>query len=178
MANLYDIDERLLMLLEHSIDNETGEMLEGDELDRLLDEVQMDLNDKIENTILLTKNLDSDAEAIKNEEKRLQARRIQIENQSENLKKRINYYILAKHTNEYGDVDLSELNKYKFETPRVQISYRKSEIVDVDEINKVDKQFIKTTVEHRVDKPLLKKFLKENTVDWARIKTNMNMQIK
>ena len=54
--NLYDIDERLKVLEEYGIDSETGEILSEEDFYKLYDEIQMDLNTKIENTICFVKN--------------------------------------------------------------------------------------------------------------------------
>ena len=62
MANLYEL-ERALAEFELEIDEETGEILNADELDAL----QMERDIKIENIALWIKNLKADAEAYKKE---------------------------------------------------------------------------------------------------------------
>ena len=75
MAGLYEIDERLRALVDWNADVETGEIVEDDKtFNELFDEIQMDLQSKIENTILFAKELDAEAEAIKAEEKKLAER--------------------------------------------------------------------------------------------------------
>lgn len=67
MANLYEVDYRLETLLEEGFDIETGEILEGVELDKAFDDIAIELDDKIANTIGFIKNLESDAKALKEE---------------------------------------------------------------------------------------------------------------
>ena len=54
--NLFQIDERLINLIENAVDVETGELLEGADLDKAIDECQMDLNTKISNIGCFIKN--------------------------------------------------------------------------------------------------------------------------
>jgi len=104
---LYEIDRQILECL----DLETGEITDAERLDAL----QIDRTTKLENTALYIKNLLAEAEAIKAEEKNLAERRKAKENKAESLKK----YIAA------------ALSGGKFETAKVNISFRKSEAVEI-----------------------------------------------
>ena len=67
--NLYDIDQRLVTLLEERFDIEDGVLCETEEeLAKKIDEVSLDLDTKIENIGCYIKNLESDVEALKKEE--------------------------------------------------------------------------------------------------------------
>lgn len=180
MASLYEIDERLQALENYLVDSETGEIIETEEeFNKLFDEIQMDLASKIESTMCFYKNLQSDISAFKEEEKKLAQRRKVKENLAERLKKRIDDYITFQYTDEEGNVNLEQLNKYKFETPKVKLSYRKSETVNVLDIGKLPKKFIKEKVEISADKTLIKKCIKDGKlVDGAELVTNVNMQVK
>ena len=152
--NLYDIDERLKVLEEYGIDSETGEILSEEDFYKLYDEIQMDLNTKIENTICFVKNLRADCNEYKLEEDRI-------------------------NTDEDGNIDTDGLSKYKLETAKMKLSYRKSQTANVTDINKLPKEYIKEEV---IVKPLLndiKKAIKNGkNIDGAELKTNYNMQVK
>lgn len=178
--NLYDIDERLRMLEESFVDIETGVIVQTEEeFNSLLDEIQMDILTKIENTMCFYKNLISDAEQLKEEEKKLAQRRKVKENLAERLKNRIDYYITNKFKDENGNVDMDSMKKWKMETPRVKISYRKSDMVDISDIDKIPKEYIKIKTEVSANKTELKKILKSGkSIDGCELKTNLNMQVK
>ena len=143
MASLYEIDERLRALENYLVDSETGEIIETEEeFNKLFDEIQMDLANKIESTMCFYKNLQSDISAFKEEEKKLAQRRKVKENLAERLKNRIDNYIEQQYTDEEGNLDKDGLNKFKFETPKVKISYRKSETVEVENVDLLPKEFV------------------------------------
>lgn len=180
MATLYEIDERLKMLEECMVDIETGEMIDNEEdFAKLFDEIQMDLSNKIENTLCFYKNLLSDVEAFKTEEDNLKKRRKIKENLAERLKSNIDRYITYQFTDEEGNVNKEKLNKYKFETPKVKVSYRKSETVNILAEDKLPKEFIKIKTEVSPMKKEIKDYIKKgNKVEGAELVTNINMQIK
>jgi NTP pyrophosphatase (non-canonical NTP hydrolase) len=70
---LYDIDTKLQNAIEFNVD-ENGEILEGEELAKKIDSIEMELNDKLVNIACLIKSLDAEAEAIKNEKMKLAKR--------------------------------------------------------------------------------------------------------
>ena len=179
MANLYEIDYQLRVLEDYMCDPDTGELLDEDSFNVKFDEIQMALNDKIESSMCFYKNLQADIEAFKAEEKNLAQRRKVKENLAERIKKRIDSYIQHQFTDEEGNLHKDELNKYKFETPRVKISYRKSDSVDVYDIDSLPKEYIKEKVEVSADKTALKKDIKSGKeINGAKIVTNLNMQVK
>lgn len=180
--NLYEIDARLKALEELGIDTETGEVIQTqEEFNELFDEIQLDLNTKIENTVCFIKNLNADIDAIKNEQQKLMQRRKQKENLAERLKNRINDYITLQYTDEEGNVDTKGLNKYKLESPRMKLSYRKSDKVIVNDLSLVPSEFIKEhkITEDDVKKSDIKNLLKQgNTIDGVELLESVNMQIK
>ena len=179
MANLYEISQQLQILEEFMVDPETGEFLDEDSFNAKFDEIQMALNEKIENSMCFYKNLQADIEAFKTEEKNIAQRRKVKENLAERIKNRIDNYIRMKYTNEDGVVDTDGLNKFKMETPRMKLSYRKSDSVDVYDIDSLPKEYIKEKVELSADKTALKKILKDGKeIKGAKIVTNLNMQVK
>lgn len=180
MASLYEIDARLQALEQYLIDIETGEVVETeDQFNQLYNDIAMDLDKKIENTMCFYKNLLSDAQQIKAEEKALAQRRKIKEKLAERLKDNVDNYIKQQFLLEDGTVDKLKLNKYKFETSKIKLSYRKSESVEIKDETKIPKQFfiIKTT--ETPDKNKIKKELKNgNKINGAELNTNINMQVK
>ena len=178
MSSLYDIAENLRIIEEYACNPDTGELLEGDELKELYDSVQMSLTDKIENTACFIKNLLSDAEQIKAEEEKLAKRRKQKEKLAENLKNYMNGYISMQFMNEDGEIDGEALHKYKFETPRTKLSYRKSEVVEVYDESKLPKEFIKVETKTSPMKAEIKKAIKNGiVVEGATVVTKNNLTI-
>ena len=106
--NLYEIN-RDIENFAFEIDEETGEVLNADELDAL----QIERDTKIENIALYIKNLNALAADIKAEKDNLDARMKAVERKADGLK-----HYLA-----------SALNGSKFETARCKVSYRKSKQV-------------------------------------------------
>jgi hypothetical protein len=176
---LYEINDQLAILEEYSVDPDTGELLDEDQFNAKFDEIQMALNDKIESSICFVKNLNAEVEAFKTEEKNLAQRRKVKENLAERIKNRIDTYIKAQYTDEDGNVDTAGLNKYKMETPKMKLSYRKSESVNITDIDSVPKEYIKTKTEVSADKTNIKKAIKAGQhIDGAELVTNINMQVK
>ncbi len=138
MAKLYEIMNEIENF-DFEIDEETGEILNFDALDRL--QVARDV--KIENLCLWVKNLKSDAEAYKAEKESFAKKQKQAENRAASLHNFIQ----------------TVLNGEKFKTDRVTVSYRKSEAIELeDKICVPDKYFVPQ--EPKLDKIGLKKAIK------------------
>lgn len=154
MATLYEIDEEIL----NCVDMETGEIIDVEKLGQL----QLARDDKVEGIAIWIKNLLSDADAIKSEEEKLAQRRKANENKAKNLKEYLSKF----------------LNGQKFKTPKVSISYRKSESVEVTDLSKLDDDYLKFA-EPTVDKTKVKKALKAGTVlQGVSLVENQNIQIR
>lgn len=78
---LYELTEAYERILE------LAEQLDAETLKDTLDSINDAIEDKAENTAKVIKQLDADAEMLRNEEKRLAARRQAIENNARNLKR-------------------------------------------------------------------------------------------
>lgn len=160
---LYEINEEL----EKLIDPETGEIANIEAFEQL----SMERETKLENIALWIKNLDSDAAAIRAEEKALAERRRTMENRADGLK-------------DYLAVMLGEGEK--FETPRVKLSWRKSESVKIlipeaDFItwaNAVRSDLLRYN-EPELDKTAIKKALQDGEeITAATLLKSNNLQIK
>ena len=180
MSSLWEIDSRLQALEDYGVDEDGCIIETEEEFNKAFDAIQMDLQTKIENTILFAKSLDAEAEAIKAEEKKRADRRKTKENLAERLKKRINDDITWQFTDEEGNVDMVGLNKFRFDSPKAYISYRKSEKVNVLDAEKLPSEFVTVKTETKPNLTEIKKAIK-NGVDFSgvvELTTNMNMQIK
>ena len=139
---LYQIQDNIRKAIEQGFDEETGEILDTNALEAL--EIQRD--EKIENIALFIKNLKAEAEAIKAEKMNLAKRQQTTENHAESLKR-----YLTKC-----------LDGEKFFSPKVAVSYRKSqtvEFIDGFDVNQLPEQF-QRKVEPEADKTALKDALK------------------
>lgn len=171
---LYDVDERLVTLLNDHFDTEDGTIYESEEeLAKKIDEVSLDLDTKIENIGCYIKNLEADVEALKKEEDNLKARRKSAENKIEGLKRYLNGYLMACFPKD------EDRAKWKFKTAKVVLGYRKSNSVEVPDIEKLDKNFIKIKTEVVPDKTAIKDAIKSGKeVIGAFVKQNINLNIK
>lgn len=153
---LYEIDAALEAL----IDQETGEIADFEAFEAL----QMEREAKLENVGCWVKNLLSDAAGIKAEEKALADRRKALENRAESLKR---YLARA-----LGDGT-------KFSTPRVALSWRKSEAVEVNvPVDELSDEFL-TFRDPEPNKAAIKEALKNGeTVPGCEIVERQNLQIK
>lgn len=157
---LWEIDERIMQAVLEAVDQETGEVVSEEALERL-DQLQMERQKKVEGVILWIKNLESEAEAIKNEERSLAERRKAKERKIESLKKFIDYSLAGQ----------------EFETAKTKVSYRRSEAVEIEEGMTVPVKYMR--VKKEPDKTLIKKALKEGIkVRGASLVERFNMVIK
>lgn len=180
--NLYDINNKLYYLIEEGFDNESGEILNEDELFKAINETTMELDKKIDNIGAYIKNLESEVEAIKEEKKKLDARRKTKENKIESLKRYLDGYFRHSQENYFEDTT-GKVKFHKFESPRCVISYRKSDSINVTDINKVPEEYIKPRklTDDDVKKSDIKDYLKKHeseTIDGVELLHNKNISIK
>ena len=129
---LYEIDEAILAC----IDQETGEIIDGDKLDAL----QIERETKLENVALWIKDLTAEAAALKAEKQAFAERQKAAETKAESLKKWL------------ADALAGE----KFKTTRVAVSFRKTKSVAISDIWELDESFVKYG-EPTADKAAIKK---------------------
>lgn len=151
---LYEIDSEILSC----IDQETGEICDIERFN----ELQMERENKIENMALWHKNLLAEATAYKAEKDAFGQKEKSAKNKADSLKK-------------YLD---AILQGGTFKTTRVNISYRKSESVEITDIDKIDKDYLKY-VEPAADKTLIKNAIKQGLdIEGAELIEKQNIQIK
>lgn len=159
--NLYQINEELKKAIEESVDTETGEILDYTRIR----ELQIARDEKREAVALYIKNLLSDAKAIDEEIKALTIRKKAKNNRAENLK-------------QYLAQDLQDSGLNKFETSKVVLTFRKSQVLEVKSIKNIPPEFFKQA-EPILDKMALKKELKAGFIyDGVALIDKQNIQIK
>ena len=151
--NLYEINNAM----QECINLETGEI----DLE-LFEKLQLEKDEKIENIALWIKNLSSDVESMENEKKAFEERIKACKNKVSSLK---TYLEMV-------------LNGEKFQTSRCSITFRKSKSIEVTDISKLEKNYLKYA-EPTADKTAIKKAIESGvTVVGASLVENFNVQIK
>lgn len=120
--NLYEIKDELEKAVEECVDVETGEITNPERLDAL----NMALGEKRENIALFIKNLNADVTARSTEIDNLTARNKRDKKKIEWLKSYL----------------ASDLQGHKFETPRVKVSFRRSEQLEILSTEAIPKEFL------------------------------------
>ena len=152
--NLYEIDAEIL----NCVDVETGEIFDIDRFE----ELSMTRDAKIENICLWIKNLKAQAEALKFEKDAFAQRQKAVETKMESLKRYITGY----------------LEGTAFESAKVKVSFRKSEVVEIMEGAVIPDEYLRFK-EPEVNKTELKTALKKGVqIAGVSIVENQNIQIK
>lgn len=170
MESLYEIDSKLFELLDQGfnsecINPETGE-IDFELAQKYLEDIQEQRDIKIESVALFIKDLAADALKIKNEEVKLKARREAKERKVEVLQNYLASSMLA-----FGEK--------KFETPRVALSFKKSEAIEIDDESTLPKEYLREKITYAPDKTALKQAIKSGEIiEGVRIVERQNLQIK
>lgn len=170
MANLFEINNTIDSLLESELNkedevlnNETGEILSVEEL---LNQLEMEQKEKFDNIGCYIKNLNADIDAIKNEEKKLSARRKAKENLVERLKS-------------YLSSNMQYAGYNKFESARCVLSFRTSKAVEIAEGTELPENYINVKIVEEPDKKALKEAIELGaSIPGVSIVEKKNLQIK
>lgn len=158
---LFDIAQEIEACVidgENAVNTDTGEVIDLEALDAL----QMEYNKKVENIALWIKNLDAEAEAEGKQEMIYAARKKASRNKRDSLKAYLATCLQGK----------------KFKTDRVMVGYRKSEVVTVQNIEKVPTEFLKYAAP-TVDKTEVKREIKAGkAVPGCVLEVKQNIQVK
>ena len=163
--NLYQLHEGYLNLVE--VLENAGE---DDNLRELvtnsLNEVEDNIKDKADNVVRFIRNLESEAGAIKEEEKRLAEMRKKREKQVENLKQYL-----------FDFTKVADGQKIKGSIFTVSIKKNPASVV-VDDLEVIPEEYkrVKTVIE--ADKTLLKKALKDGEVAGVHLEQKESLNIK
>ena len=162
--NLYQIKaevEQAVNDLLESVDPETGEV--DPKAVTNLNQLQEQMDEKIDNIGAYYKNLLAEAKMLEDEEKALKARRESKEKKAERLK---NYLASA-------------LDGKPFESARVACSWRKSTKVDVFDQDKLSDDYLTVKTDIQPDKKKIKAAIEAGTeINGARLVESNNIQIK
>lgn len=162
---LYEINKEIETAIEaifNSVNEETGEVDEA--LVHILEDLNVQRDEKLENYGCYIKNLTAEAQAIKAEEERLADRRKTIENKVERMK----VYV--------GTI----LNGEKWDkSSKVAFSFRESKKAVIDDESKIPPIYVKVNTTTTPDKTAIKKAILDGcTVPGAHVEINNNLQIK
>lgn len=140
-----------------TVDEETGEVKGYEELEKL----QADKQEKIENIGKYIINLDAETKALEEQEKKFAKRKQSAKKKAEYLK---------------GLLSLS-LDGQAYKTNEIQISFRKSESLLIDDIGLISDDYI--TYEPSVNRTALKAAIKAGEdIKGCHIETKNNIQVK
>lgn len=164
--NLFDVNSAIENF-EFKVDEETGEILNLDELDNL----KMQKDEKTENIALYIKNLKAQEKALDEEQKAMYARKKATTNKRQRLEGYLSRFLKGN----------------KFESSKCKISFRNSTQVIIDDEDKFinwakiyNPQLIEEKVEVKpVKKEILNAINNENlVVEYAHLERERNINIK
>lgn len=150
---LYEINEAILAC----VDSETGEA-DAEQLEALM----MERSEKLENIACWIKDIKSECDSIKAEEKALAERRQAKERKAESLKKYLDEALAGQ----------------KFETSRCVVSFRKSQKVEITDFDKIPDDYLRYKTPEP-DKTAIKAAIKDGlTVEGCELVDSVTMSIK
>lgn len=160
---LFEINEAIKNALERAVDTETGEIADFSELEALA----VSREEKIRNTALYILNIRAEADELEKQERKFKERKQRLLNKAKRIEDKLAF----------------DLGGDKFESIEVNISYRKSEVVQVE--SEIDfelfamsnPQYAKTKIEP--DKTAIKQAIESGKeIPGCAIIEKQNMQIK
>lgn len=161
---LYEIDTKIMAIVDEAYDEETGE-IKNEELFEELNDLAQAREDKIEGVACWIKNLNAEAAALKAEKEAFEKRQKAAENKAKSLKAFLQYAL-------HGE---------KFKTAKVSISYRRSESVEVDpgyDITTMDDKWLRVK-DPELNKTAIKEALKAGAeIQGVHLAESISMQIK
>lgn len=159
---LYELTGQYLELLEMAEEDILDQGIINDTLEGLDGEIE----EKAEKIGIVLKTLDSNVDMLEKEINRLELRKKHIKNNMESLKRNLENCMLT-------------LNKKKFKTNLFSFNIQKNppslKILDKEKIPSEFKRVEETVV---IDNAGLKKFLKENSVDYAELVQTESLRIR
>lgn len=154
---LYKINEQIVDVFK-KIENEEIDIENGAEL---LEQLSIQKDEKIENIALFYKNVSSEIDALKAEKLMFEKRIKQKENLKERLKETLKFNLLQD-------------NKNKFETSKVNINFRKSTTLSIEDVDALIVELQDKNLEnlYKVEQKT------EKTVDKTKLKMLINNDLK
>ena len=158
MANLYEIDEKILECVANCIDPDTGEIVSNEQLESL----QMERQTKLENVALYIKNLKADAAMYKVEKQAFAERQAAAEKRAESLSEWLK----------------NALDGQKFKTEKAEVSFRKTQKVEILDIWDLNEDLLKYS-DPTPDKAAIKRAIKAGEeVKGAKLVDDISISIK
>ena len=158
MANLYEIDEKILECMTNCIDPDTGEIINSEQLEAL----QMERQTKLENVALYIKNLKADAATYKAEKQAFEKRQAAAEKEAESLSKWLK----------------NALDGQRFKTDKTEVTFRKTQRIEVTDIWDLNEDFVKYS-DPTPDKAAIKRAIKAGEeVKGAKLIDDISMTVK
>ena len=144
--SLFTISQDFKSLYDMANDAENEDM---ETLAELFSEVETSLSDKLDNTIYIIKELDSDADALKAEAKRLTDKAKALENKGKYLKELM-----------LGAVKASGVEKLK--SDKFSYYIKRTEVLNVVSEDNIGREFFR--IKREIDKTVLKKAIKDGLI--------------
>lgn len=158
MANLYDIDAKIMECMTNCIDPDTGEITNSEQLEAL----QMERQTKLENVALYIKNLKADAAMYKAEKQVFAERQAAAEKRAESLSEWLK----------------KALDGQKFKTEKAEVNFRKTQTVEIIDIWDLNEDLLKYS-DPTPDKAAIKRAIKAGEeVKGAKLVDDISMTIK
>ena len=158
MANLYDIDAKIMECMTNCIDPDTGEITNSEQLEALQTERQI----KLENVALYIKNLKADAAMYKAEKQAFAERQAAAEKRAESLSEWLK----------------NALDGQKFKTEKAEVNFRKTQKVEILDIWDLNEDLLKYS-DPTPDKAAIKRAIKAGEeVKGAKLVDDISMTIK
>lgn len=161
MATLYQLTGDLLTLQQMIEDGAEG-------LEDTLESIQLSVEEKLEGYAMVIKNIESDVEGLKAEEKRLAERRKRMEREIERMKQSM--------ATSLDTVEPDKKGVKRLKTEKFTFSFRKSTSVQIVDESKIPEEFFK--VERTISRSELTAKLKEQEVPGAELVEKQSLQIK
>ena len=158
MANLYEIDAKIMECMANCIDPDTGEIINTEQLEAL----QMERQTKLENVALYIKNLKADAEMYKAEKQAFEKRQMDA----------------IKEANSLTEWLKKALDGQKFKTEKAEVSFRKTQKVEILDMWDLNEDLLKYS-DPTPDKAAIKRAIKAGEeVKGAKLVDDISMTIK
>lgn len=147
------------------INEETGEVADNSELlKELFENLTLSMEDKFDNTQRYILTLNGEAETLDKEIKRLQAKKVALNNKSDKLR------AMMQNAMTVAGIE-------KFKTPLYSFSIKTTESLEVLSIDNIPREFLR--IKKEADKIAIKKAIKDGLIiDGCEIKINKTIGVK
>lgn len=170
MLSLFDLSQEFYALKDlidndMEVDDETGEITDNSKLlEELFQNLSLTMEDKFDNSQRYILTLSGSADILDKEIKRLQAKKVALNNKADRLKTMMLNALIVSGVK-------------KLETPLYSFGIRSSESVEVLNLDVVPRAFLR--IKKEADKTAIKKAIKDGElVDGCEIKINKSMGVK